>query len=142
MVQELGISEQDPGLHFSVTSVGMVRGALATCHCMMSEPLDERDVWRIYREDYGSEPFVRLVGGRRGIHRYPEPKILSGSNFCDVGFVADTQPATDGGRQRLVVIAAIDNLVKGAAGNAVQAMNVMLGWPEALGLEFPGLHPI
>jgi N-acetyl-gamma-glutamyl-phosphate/LysW-gamma-L-alpha-aminoadipyl-6-phosphate reductase len=136
LIQELGLDPQRPGLHFSVTSVGMVRGALATCHCLLEDDLAERDAWHFYREDYGDEPFVRLVRSRRGIHRYPEPKILSGANYCDVGFEADP-----GGR-RLVVVAAIDNLMKGAAGNAVQTMNVMYGWPETLGLEFPGLHPI
>ncbi len=142
LIQELGIGPDEAGLHFSITSVGMVRGALATCHCFLRDEVAERDVWRMYREDYGDEPFIRLVRGRRGIHRYPEPKIISGANYCDIGFVVDTQPATGGGRQRLVVIAAIDNLMKGAAGNAVQTMNVMYGWPETLGLEFPGLHPI
>jgi N-acetyl-gamma-glutamyl-phosphate/LysW-gamma-L-alpha-aminoadipyl-6-phosphate reductase len=136
LIQELGLDPEQPGLHFSITSVGTVRGALATCHCLLNEELDEREAWRFYREDYGEEPFVRLVRARRGIHRYPEPKILSGANYCDIGFVAD------GGQRRLVVIAAIDNLMKGAAGNAVQTMNVMYGWPETLGLEFPGLHPI
>ena len=113
-----------------------MRGALATCHCLLNEELDEREAWQFYRQDYGQEPFVRLVRARRGIHRYPEPKILSGANYCDIGFSAD------GGQRRLVVIAAIDNLMKGAAGNAVQTMNVMYGWPETQGLEFPGLHPI
>jgi N-acetyl-gamma-glutamyl-phosphate/LysW-gamma-L-alpha-aminoadipyl-6-phosphate reductase len=124
------------GLHFSITSIGIVRGALATCHCLLHEELDERKAWQFYREDYGDEPFVRLVRTRRGIHRYPEPKILSGANYCDIGF------AGDAGQRRLVVIAAIDNLMKGAAGNAVQTMNVMYGFTETLGLEFPGLHPI
>jgi N-acetyl-gamma-glutamyl-phosphate/LysW-gamma-L-alpha-aminoadipyl-6-phosphate reductase len=136
LIQELGLDPEQPGLHFSITSVGIVRGALATCHCLLNEDLDEREAWQFYRQDYGQEPFVRLVRARRGIHRYPEPKILSGANYCDIGFVAD------GGQRRLVVIAAIDNLMKGAAGNAVQTMNVMYGWPETQGLEFPGLHPI
>jgi N-acetyl-gamma-glutamyl-phosphate/LysW-gamma-L-alpha-aminoadipyl-6-phosphate reductase len=136
LIQELKLDPTHPGLHFSVTSVGMVRGALATCHCLLKEDVAERDAWQFYREDYGQEPFVRLVRSKRGIHRYPEPKILSGANYCDVGFEADP----DG--RRLVVIAAIDNLMKGAAGNAVQTMNVMYGWPETLGLEFPGLHPV
>jgi N-acetyl-gamma-glutamyl-phosphate/LysW-gamma-L-alpha-aminoadipyl-6-phosphate reductase len=125
-----------PKVHFSVTSVGIVRGALATCHCLLDEEIPERDVWRLYREDYGGEPFVRLVRARRGIHRYPEPKILTASNYCDVGFEADP------GNKRLVVIAAIDNLMKGAAGSAVHSMNLMYGWPERQGLAFPGLHPI
>ena len=136
LVQELSLDPEHPGLHFSITSVGIVRGALATCHCLLHDDLEERDVWKMYRDDYAGEPFVRLVRARRGIHRYPEPKLLAGANYCDVGFAAD--PA---GR-RLVVVAAIDNLMKGAAGNAVQTMNVMYGWPETLGLEFPGLHPV
>ena len=136
LIQELGLDPHHPGLHYSITSVGIVRGALATCHCLLHEDLDEREAWQLYRQDYEDEPFVRLVRARRGIHRYPEPKILTASNYCDIGFVADT------GQKRLVVIAAIDNLMKGAAGSAVQAMNVMVGLPETLGLEFPGLHPV
>ncbi len=136
LIQELGLPPESPGLYFSVTSVGIVRGALATCHCLLHEPLSERDAWGIFREDYGGEPFVRLVRSKRGIHRFPEPKILSGSNHCDIGFAAAPE------ERRLVVVAAIDNLMKGAAGNAVQAMNVMYGFPERTGLEFPGLHPI
>jgi N-acetyl-gamma-glutamyl-phosphate/LysW-gamma-L-alpha-aminoadipyl-6-phosphate reductase len=136
LVQELALDVARPGLHFSITSVGIVRGALATCHCLLNDDLTDKDVWSVYREDYGSEPFVRLVKASRGIHRYPEPKILAGANYCDVGFEVDP------GQKRLVVIAAIDNLMKGAAGNTVQVMNVMYGLPERLGLEFPGLHPI
>jgi N-acetyl-gamma-glutamyl-phosphate/LysW-gamma-L-alpha-aminoadipyl-6-phosphate reductase len=135
MEQELGLISGH-SLYFSATAIEMVRGILATAHCFLSEDLSERDIWRLYREDYGDEPFIRLVNERRGIYRYPEPKILSGSNYCDVGFARDEE----GGR--LVVFAALDNLMKGAAGNAVQAMNVMYGWEETLGLEFPGLHPI
>ncbi len=73
---------------------------------------------------------------RTGLYRYPEPKILSGSNYADVGFEFD--PTTG----RVVALCAIDNLMKGAAGTAVQCANVMMGWDETLGLEFPGLHPI
>jgi len=136
LIQELGLDPKEPRLHFSVTSVGIVRGALATCHCLLEEPLEEREAWRIYRRDYGNEPFVRIAKSRRGIHRHPEPKILTGSNYCDVGFAADPE------NRRLVAIAAIDNLMKGAAGNAVQTMNVMYGFEERMGLEFVGLHPI
>ena len=136
LIQELELDPEQPGLHYSITSVGIVRGALATCHCLLHEEIESKDVWRMYREDYRDEPFVRLVRSRRGIHRYPEPKIMTASNYCDVGFVSDT------GQRCLIVIAAIDNLMKGAAGSAVQTMNVMYGWPERMGLEFPGLHPI
>lgn len=123
-------------LHFSVTAVELVRGVLATCHCFLNRPVEERDVWQVYRTAYSAEPFVRLVKSRVGIHRYPEPKLLAGSNFCDVGFEVDPNSG------RVVVVAALDNLMKGAAGSAVQSMNVMLGWEETAGLTFPGLHPI
>ncbi len=123
-------------LHFSVTSVELVRGVLATCHCFLSRAVEERELWQLYREAYGSEPFVRLVKSRTGLHRYPEPKLLTGTNLCDVGFEVD--PLTG----RVVVLAALDNLVKGAAGSAVQSLNIMLGWEETTALAFPGLHPI
>ena len=126
----------DFDLYFTATAVEMVRGVLCTAHLFLRETIDEKGIWRLYREQYAAEPFVRLVKERRGIYRYPEPKILSGSNYCDVGFEVE-----ESGR-RLVVISAIDNLMKGAAGSAVQAMNVMMGWEETAGLGFPGLHPI
>ncbi len=125
-------------LHFSVTSVPLVRGAAATAHCFLTEPLEEKDLWKLYRSAYGSEPFVRLVAQKTGIHRYPEPALLAGTNFCDVGFAAD--PGSPG--NRVVVTAALDNLVKGAAGSALQCMNLMTGLDEGEGLSFPGLHPL
>ncbi len=135
LLQELPLGNEQQ-IHISVTSVGTVRGAGAASHCFLTELLSEREVWDLYRNDYAGEPFIRLVAAKRGIHRFPEPKILAGSNFCDIGF------ALEEGRGRLVVLSAIDNLMKGSAGSAVQAMNLMLGFPEWSGLEFPGLHPI
>ena len=79
---------------------------------------------------------MRLVKDKRGIYRVPEPKILAGTNFADVGFDLDPESG------RVVSMAAIDNLMKGAAGSAVQAMNVMCAFEETAGLEFCGLHPI
>ena len=79
---------------------------------------------------------MRIVQGAQGVYRYPEPKILAGSNYADVGFDYDPESG------RIVAIAAIDNLMKGAAGTAVQCMNLMCGWDETAGLGFPGLHPI
>jgi N-acetyl-gamma-glutamyl-phosphate/LysW-gamma-L-alpha-aminoadipyl-6-phosphate reductase len=127
---------QDFELYMSVTSVELIRGALVTVHCLLNQKVAEKEMWKIYRQAYKQEPFLRLVKQKTGIFRYPEPKLLAGTNFCDVGFEIEE------GTNRVVVIAAIDNLMKGAAGSAVQAMNVMLGWPETTGLEFPGLHPI
>lgn len=125
-------------LHFSVTSVELVRGALVTAHCFLDRAVHDKDLWQLYRKAYADEPFVRLVKQKTGIFRYPEPKLLAGSNWCDVGFEVDTGDEA----HRVVVMAAIDNLVKGAAGSAVQSMNVMMGWDETLGLACPGLHPV
>jgi LysW-gamma-L-alpha-aminoadipyl-6-phosphate/LysW-L-glutamyl-5-phosphate reductase len=129
MEQELG----NP-IHFSATSIEMVRGILVTAHLFVRDGITEKDIWKTYRQVYGQEPFIRIVKERQGLYRYPEPKILAGSNYCDIGF------ELQGGR--LVVISAIDNLMKGAAGQAVHAMNVMCGFAETRGLEFTGLHPI
>ena len=136
LLQELAFDGRRPDIHMSVTSVELVRGALATAHCFLVEDLSEKEIWQLYRQAYADEPFIRIVKFRRGFYRYPEPKILAGSNYCDIGF------AKEEGSDRLVVISALDNLMKGAAGTAVQAMNVMCGFPETMGLEFPGLHPV
>ena len=109
---------------------------LATAHVFVKPGTAEKDVWKAFREAYNNEPFVRIVKEKTGLYRYPEPKILSGSNYADVGFEMD--PKTG----RVVCLCAIDNLMKGAAGTAVQCANVMMGWDETTGLEFPGLHPI
>ncbi|NOZ05711.1 MAG: N-acetyl-gamma-glutamyl-phosphate reductase [Chloroflexi bacterium] len=125
-----------PDVHLSVTAVEMVRGVLATAHVWPSRALSERDLWRAFRQAYNDEPFVRIIHERGGIHRHPEPKIVTGSNYADVGFALDENSG------RVVALCALDNLVKGAAGTAVQCMNLMMDWPETEGLEFPGLHPI
>jgi N-acetyl-gamma-glutamyl-phosphate/LysW-gamma-L-alpha-aminoadipyl-6-phosphate reductase len=135
IVQELG-SGRAITVHLSATAIDMVRGVLATCHAFLVEPLDEKDIWGVFRRVYGKEPFIRLVKEREGSYRYPEPKILAGTNRCDIGFERDPDS------RRVVVMSAIDNLMKGAAGQAVQAFNLMLGHPETTALEFPGLHPI
>jgi len=121
---------------FSATAVEAVRGVLATCHAFLDRELTERDLWQVFRRVYGKEPFIRLVKESTGLYRYPEPKILTGSNYCDIGFELDQRSG------RVVVLAALDNLMKGAAGQAVQAMNVRLGFPEDAGLGFAGLHPV
>jgi N-acetyl-gamma-glutamyl-phosphate/LysW-gamma-L-alpha-aminoadipyl-6-phosphate reductase len=120
----------------TVTSVEAVRGILATSHVFLKEPLADKDLWKIYRSMYGQEPFIRLVKEASGIHRFPEPKILSGTNYCDIGWDLDASG------ERLDDMAALDKLMKGAAGQAVQAMNIRLGFDETLGLDFAGLHPI
>jgi N-acetyl-gamma-glutamyl-phosphate/LysW-gamma-L-alpha-aminoadipyl-6-phosphate reductase len=128
--QELG-----RGLSFTAHAVDMIRGAAATCHTFPG-PITKQDVWDAYRGAYGGEPFVRLLGGSGGIYRYPEPKVVAGTNFVEVAFESD--PEND----RLVVFAAIDNMMKGSAGQAVHAANIALGLEETAGLEFRGLHPV
>lgn len=132
VIQELGLSN----VHLTMTAVDLVRGVLAAAHCFVRPGTTEKDLWKAFRAAYNAEPFVRIVKDRTGIHRVPDPKILAGSNYADVGFELD--PASN----RVVALAAIDNLMKGASGSAVQAMNIMCGFEETAGLEFPGLHPI
>jgi LysW-gamma-L-alpha-aminoadipyl-6-phosphate/LysW-L-glutamyl-5-phosphate reductase len=130
--------EQETGVvtALSCHAVEAVRGVLATVHLLGVDPPEERDLWKIYRGAYGTEPFVRLVHDADGLHREPEPKILAGTNFCDVGFAPDPE------RGRTVLLGALDNLGKGAAGAAVQCLNVRYGFAETVGLGFLGLHPI
>jgi N-acetyl-gamma-glutamyl-phosphate/LysW-gamma-L-alpha-aminoadipyl-6-phosphate reductase len=120
----------------TATGVDAVRGVQTIGHATLRPGVDTSAVRKAFREQYQNEPFVRVVAHRRGTFRYPEPKILLGSNYCDVGYAVDEEAG------RLVTIAALDNLMKGGAGNAVQCLNIRMGWPEALGLAFPGLHPV
>jgi len=120
----------------SCHAVNIVRGISSTAHTFLTKDVKEVDIWKIYRSMYQNEPFIRLVKDRKGIYRLPDPKIVIGSNFCDIGFEFDTHA------NRLVVVSAIDNLMKGAAGQAVQNLNVMLGIDEKTGLEAPGYHPV
>lgn len=122
-------------LHFSVTAIEMVRGVHLLAHCELTDRHDEKEIWRLYRAACTDEPFLRLVRSRTGLHRVPEPRVVAGTNYCDVGFELD-----DDGRH-LVVLAALDNLGKGAAGSAVQCLNLMFGLEETTGLTFPGYYP-
>jgi N-acetyl-gamma-glutamyl-phosphate/LysW-gamma-L-alpha-aminoadipyl-6-phosphate reductase len=135
IVQELSFDEKIQ-VHFSATSVDMIRGTMATSHVFLKENLQEKDIWKLYRQAYGKEPFIRIIKEKEGNYRYPEPKLCIGTNYCDIGFERDPHS------NRLVVISAIDNLMKGAAGQALQAFNIMYGIDETVGLEFTGLYPI
>jgi N-acetyl-gamma-glutamyl-phosphate/LysW-gamma-L-alpha-aminoadipyl-6-phosphate reductase len=129
---------QETGLDVMLTAhaVEMVRGISATIHIELKESLQEKDIWKTLRETYKDEPFIRFVKTKKGVFRFPEPKILAGSNYCDIGFELDFD------HNRLVVVSALDNLVKGAAGAAVQCMNIIFDLEESKGLGFPGLHPV
>lgn len=122
-------------VRLSVTSVEMVRGVSAAVHVTLPPGLAERDLWNAYRAAWNGEPFVRIVHEKTGIHRHPEPRLLAGTNYADVGWEYD--PDTG----RAVLLCALDNLGKGAAGTAVQCMNLICGFEETFGLSFGGFYP-
>ncbi|OLV19885.1 N-acetyl-gamma-glutamyl-phosphate reductase [Deinococcus marmoris] len=122
-------------LHLTAISTPRVRGILTTAQAWIPDGYSDRDVWSAYREVYAAEPFIRIVKVAKGIHRYPDPMLLDGTNYCDIGFEMDQDTG------RVVLMSAIDNLVKGTAGHAVQSLNIAQGWEETTGLEFAGLHP-
>ena len=112
---------------FTPHSAPMVRGIFTTAYAFAGREVGHDELRAIYEEAYGAERFVRLVDS-------PRVAVVSHSNFCDVGVAAD-------GYGAIIVTSAIDNLVKGGAGQAVQNLNVVFGWPEHLGLEFAGTMP-
>ncbi len=136
IIQELTINGKKPQIHFSATAVEAVRGILATSHVFLKQGVTEADIWIIYREFVKNKPFLRIVKEQKGNFRYPEPKILIGTNVCEIGFEKDPNS------NRLVVMSALDNLMKGAAGQAVQCLNITQNWEEELGLDSVGLYPI
>jgi N-acetyl-gamma-glutamyl-phosphate/LysW-gamma-L-alpha-aminoadipyl-6-phosphate reductase len=135
MAEAQMILGEDVPLRFSVTAIEMVRGIHLLAHVELTKQIAEKDLWRIYRGMYRDEPFIRLVASKTGLHRLPEPRIVAGTNFCDIGF----ELSDDG--QHAVIVAALDNLGKGAAGSAVQSMNLMFGLDECAGLGFSGIYP-
>ena len=132
VIQELGVQN----VSLTMTSVDLVRGILATAHGTVKPGVATKDLWKAYRAAATENPFLRVVKEQRGVYRVPEPKVLAGSNYADLGFDLDESTG------HVVSICAIDNLMKGASGTAVQCMNLMLDFDETTGLEFPGLHPI
>lgn len=131
--------EQVTGLrrvHLSVTAVDAVRGALATVHAFPQEDLEERALWSAWRDVCAEEPFLRIVHERGGDYRHPDPKTTLGTNHAELGWSRDERTG------RLVALCALDNLTKGAAGSAVQCLNLMCGFDETNGLDVPGLWPV
>lgn len=122
-------------IRLSVTSVELVRGVSAAIHLTLPIGLSDKDLWSAYRAAWNTEPFVRPVHEKSGLHRHPEPRLLAGTNYADVGWEYD--PASG----RTVLLSALDNLGKGAAGSAVQCMNLMCGFEETTALTFGGFYP-
>lgn len=128
---------QETGIAAGLTchAIELVRGILATSHVWVKPGTTEKEVWRVFRAAYGHEPFVRIVKERTGLYRYPEPKLCAGTNEFHVGFELDDATS------RLVVLGALDNLVKGTAGAAIQNLNIAFGLPQTRGLDLQGMHP-
>lgn len=118
-------------ISFTPHLIPVARGILSTCYAALQPGVQPQEVDEAFAEQYGQEYFVRLLG-RGG---YPATKNTRGSNFCDIGWHIDQRTG------RVIVVAAIDNLVKGAAGQAVQNLNVMFGLDERTGLTQVPLYP-
>lgn len=118
ILQNSGLGERE--LTFTAHLLPLERGILETIYLRTARVEKPVDFLSIYEEAYGGEPFVRLYAPGK----VPDLRSVQRTNFCDIGFVLDS------GSQRAVIVAAIDNLGKGAAGQAVQNMNLMLGFPE------------
>jgi len=123
-----GASPEACGVQLLTHSAPLVRGIYATAHLRLTHPLD--DPAAFFQEAWAGRPFVRVVDAP------PQVEAVAGTNFAHVHAVTRS-----GGREALVHVA-IDNLVKGTAGQAIQAMNLSIGLDEALGLGFPGLYPV
>ncbi|MCI8465692.1 MAG: N-acetyl-gamma-glutamyl-phosphate reductase [Lachnospiraceae bacterium] len=118
-------------LNFTPHLIPMNRGILATAYAFLKRPFSYEEIKGIYEKYYGEELFIRLLP--EGV--YPETRWTEGSNFVDINFKIDERTG------RIIAIGALDNLVKGAAGQAIQNMNLMFGLPEVLGLERVPLFP-
>ena len=130
--QELSqIAKRPISVLFAPHLVPMSRGILSTMYVELKKAPAEEELVKLYRDFYRHDPFIRILPAGA----FPQTKEVRGSNDCAIGFRYDPRVG------RLVVITAIDNLVKGAAGQAVQNMNLMYGWPEFEGLRGTALVP-
>lgn len=119
-------------LSFTPHLVPMQRGILATCYATLTAEYSYADIKAAYEKYYANEYFIRLT--KEGV--FPETKWVKGSNFVDIGFTVDKRT------NRVIVIGALDNLYKGAAGQAVQNMNILFGLDEAAGIGNVPVFPI
>lgn len=130
--QELGkLAGKEVRVSFTPHLLPMTRGILSTIYAQAQEGLTEKKLRETYGEFYEHEPFVHLLPPGQ----WPHTKWVYGSNNCLLGLTLDTRTG------RVIICSAIDNLVKGASGQAVQNMNLMFGLPETTGLKFPGIYP-
>ncbi|MFO7796872.1 MAG: N-acetyl-gamma-glutamyl-phosphate reductase [Promethearchaeati archaeon] len=137
ILKDKNIEQEKVKIGFSAHAVNLVRGILSTCHAFFPNNIEinEKMLFRTYRKAFREEPFLRLINQNTGIFRLPDPKVIVGTNYCDVGFQLDDH------LNRIVILCTLDNIVKGTAGNAIQSMNIMLKISEKAGLDFPGYFP-
>ncbi len=130
--QELSIAAgEDISLVFTPHLIPMNRGLLTTSYAILNQDISYNDILDVYKKYYEKEFFVRIA--KEGIH--PETRWVKGSNFFDVGFTIDERTG------RIIIIGCIDNLIKGAAGQAVQNMNIMFELDEKLGISHVPIFP-
>lgn len=125
------ITNQIINVTFSTHLVPMTRGIMCTIYTKLSETITYEMVVSLYKEYYRNSPFVRI----RTDGSYPSTKEVYASNYCDIGFVLDER------MNQLIIVSVIDNMVKGAAGQAIQNLNIMMGWQETMGLELSPIYP-
>lgn len=132
MEQEISLlCDKSVKITFTPHLVPMSRGMLSTIYAKLVKPVTEAEIEKLYQAAYDNETFVRLTASGA----FPATRFVRGSNFCDIGFKIDNRTG------RIIVLSAIDNLVKGAAGQAVQNMNIMCGFSEDTGLKIVPLFP-
>jgi N-acetyl-gamma-glutamyl-phosphate reductase len=116
---------------FTPHLVPMTRGIMCTMYASPTEKRSDADFVELYRKFYEGRRFIRV----REAGHWPATKEVWGTNYCDIGFAADKRTG------RLTIISVIDNLVKGASGQAIQNLNLSMGWDETLGLRFTPVYP-
>jgi N-acetyl-gamma-glutamyl-phosphate reductase len=133
MEQELGrLARTDVTITFTPHLLPVSRGILSTIYARPASKMDEKKLQSAFEEYYRKEPFIRLYGHEDFL---PSLKDVRGTNLCCIGPRFDKRTGT------IVVVSCIDNLVKGASGQAVQNMNLMSGFPETAGLKQTAMHP-
>ena len=133
LIQELELPQAV--FTMGVTAVELVRGIQCVAHVKLDRSVREPEIWKLYRATWKDEHFVSTTPAKPSHLRIPDPRFVLGSNRVLVGF-----SLADDGR-RMIAASALDNLMKGAAGSAVQSANVMTGLDERAGLDMPPVYP-
>ncbi len=126
IMQEIKNEAKDADIVFAAHSIPIKRGIFTTAYVLLKKNMTEQYIKKIYESAYKDKPFIRLVESAHC-------SVVAGTNYCDIAISVKDN--------KVIITSAIDNLVKGAAGQAVQNMNIMFNFPQITGLSFPGMHP-